>query len=53
MTGAGAPVLPDPSRVQREDQPAKGFDQTLPLNQVAEAYRAMDEPHAIKTIRRP
>jgi threonine dehydrogenase-like Zn-dependent dehydrogenase len=29
------------------------FDQTLPLDQVAEAYRAMDERRAIKTLLRP
>ena len=29
--------------------PGKVFDQTLPLYQVAEAYRAMGEPRAVKT----
>jgi threonine dehydrogenase-like Zn-dependent dehydrogenase len=33
--------------------PGKVFDQTLPLDQVAEAYRAMDERRAIKTLLRP
>jgi threonine dehydrogenase-like Zn-dependent dehydrogenase len=33
--------------------PGKVFDQALPLNQVAEAYRAMDERRAIKTLLRP
>ncbi|MEO7041875.1 MAG: IMP dehydrogenase, partial [Gemmatimonadaceae bacterium] len=30
--------------------PGKVFDLTLPLNQVAEGYRAMDERRAIKTL---
>lgn len=30
--------------------PGKIFDLTLPLVQVAEGYRAMDERHAIKTL---
>ena len=30
--------------------PGKVFDLTLPLDQVAEAYRAMDERRAIKTL---
>jgi threonine dehydrogenase-like Zn-dependent dehydrogenase len=30
--------------------PGKVFDQTLPLEQVAEGYRAMDERRAIKTL---
>ena len=34
-------------------QPGKVFDLTLPLDQVAEGYRAMDERHAIKTLLRP
>jgi len=33
--------------------PGKVFDVTLPLDQVAEAYRAMDERRAIKTLLRP
>jgi threonine dehydrogenase-like Zn-dependent dehydrogenase len=33
--------------------PGKVFDQTLPLDQVADAYRAMDERRAIKTLLRP
>src|SRR5437763_3778190 len=33
--------------------PGKVFDLTLPLNQVAEAYRAMDERRAIKALLRP
>jgi threonine dehydrogenase-like Zn-dependent dehydrogenase len=31
----------------------KFFDLTLPLDQVAEGYRAMDERRAIKTLLRP
>lgn len=33
--------------------PGKVFDLTLPLDQVAEGYRAMDERRAIKTLVRP
>jgi threonine dehydrogenase-like Zn-dependent dehydrogenase len=33
--------------------PGKVFDLTLPINQVAEGYRAMDERRAIKTLLRP
>jgi len=34
-------------------KPGKVFDLTLPLAQVAEGYRAMDERRAIKTLLRP
>jgi threonine dehydrogenase-like Zn-dependent dehydrogenase len=37
----------------RKINPGKVFDLTLPLNQVAEGYRAMDERRAIKTLLRP
>jgi threonine dehydrogenase-like Zn-dependent dehydrogenase len=33
--------------------PGRVFDQTLPLDQVADAYRAMDERRAIKALLRP
>ena len=33
--------------------PGKVFDLTLPLDQVAEDYRAMDERRAIKALLRP
>ena len=33
--------------------PGKVFDQTVPLSEVAEGYRAMDERRAIKTLLRP
>jgi threonine dehydrogenase-like Zn-dependent dehydrogenase len=33
--------------------PGKVFDLTLPLDQVAEGYRGMDERRAIKTLLRP
>jgi len=33
--------------------PGKVFDLTLPLDQVEEGYRAMDERRAIKTLLRP
>ncbi|MEW1829803.1 zinc-dependent alcohol dehydrogenase family protein [Streptomyces sp. NPDC088196] len=34
-------------------EPGKVFDLTLPLDQAAEGYRAMDERRAIKTLLRP
>jgi threonine dehydrogenase-like Zn-dependent dehydrogenase len=37
----------------RQINPGRVFDLTLPLEQVAEAYRAMDERRAIKTLLRP
>ena len=37
----------------REIDPGKVFDLTLPLDQVAEGYRAMDERRAIKTLLLP
>ena len=37
----------------RKINPGKVFDLTLPLNDVAEGYRAMDERRAIKTLLRP
>jgi threonine dehydrogenase-like Zn-dependent dehydrogenase len=37
----------------RKIDPGKVFDLTLPLNQVVEGYRAMDERRAIKTLLRP
>ena len=33
--------------------PGKVFDLTLPLEQVAEGYRAMDERRAIKALLQP
>ncbi|MGO4428435.1 IMP dehydrogenase, partial [Streptomyces sp. MCAF7] len=33
--------------------PGKVFDLTLPLDEIAEGYRAMDERRAIKTLIRP
>jgi threonine dehydrogenase-like Zn-dependent dehydrogenase len=38
---------------KREIDPGKVFDLTLPLDQVAEGYRAMDERRAVKTLLRP
>ena len=38
---------------KREINPGKVFDLTLPLDQVAEGYRAMDERRAIKALLRP
>ena len=37
----------------REIEPGKVFDLTLPLEEAAEGYRAMDERRAIKTLLRP
>ena len=37
----------------RKINPGKVFDLTLPLDQVAEGYRAMDERRAIKTLLLP
>ncbi|TIL58631.1 MAG: IMP dehydrogenase [Mesorhizobium sp.] len=37
----------------RQINPGKVFDLTLPLEQVAEGYRAMDERRAIKALLRP
>jgi threonine dehydrogenase-like Zn-dependent dehydrogenase len=34
----------------RQINPGKVFDLTLPLEQVAEGYRAMDERRAIKAL---
>lgn len=58
LHGGPAPVrryLPELiSLVLREKiNPGKVFDLTLPLDQVAEGYRAMDERRAIKTLLRP
>lgn len=58
LHGGPAPVrryLPDLiSRVfSGAIEPGRVFDQTLPLAQVADAYRAMDERRSIKTLLRP
>ena len=37
----------------RKIEPGKVFDLSLPLEKVAEAYRAMDERRAIKALLRP
>ena len=37
----------------RKINPGKVFDLTLPLDQVAEGYRAMGERRAIKALLRP
>ena len=39
--------------LKRKIDPGKVFDLTLPLDQVAEGYRAMDERRAIKALLRP
>lgn len=38
--------------LSRKIDPGKVFDLTLPLEDVAEGYRAMDERRAIKTLLR-
>ncbi len=58
LHGGPAPVrryLPDLIALvwSRRIDPGKVFDLTLPLDQVAEGYRAMDERRAIKTLLRP
>ncbi|WP_158818212.1 zinc-dependent alcohol dehydrogenase family protein [Methylocapsa sp. S129] len=58
LHGGPAPVrryLPDLIEQvwDRKINPGKVFDLTLPLDQVAEGYRAMDERRAIKTLLRP
>ena len=58
LHGGPAPVrryLPELIRLvcERKIDPGKVFDLTLPLEQVAEGYRAMDERRAIKTLLRP
>ena len=58
LHGGPAPVrryLPDLIRQvwDRKIEPGKVFDLTLPLDQVAAAYQAMDERRAIKTLLRP
>jgi threonine dehydrogenase-like Zn-dependent dehydrogenase len=58
LHGGPAPVrryLPDLIGLvlDRKIDPGKVFDLTLPLEQVAEGYRAMDERRAIKTLLRP
>lgn len=58
LHGGPAPVrrfLPDLIDLvwQRKLNPGRVFDLALPLDQVAEGYRAMDERRAIKTLLRP
>ncbi|WP_437929265.1 zinc-dependent alcohol dehydrogenase family protein [Sorangium sp. So ce291] len=58
LHGGPAPVrryLPDLIDLvwSRKVDPGKVFDLTLPLEQVAEGYRAMDERRAIKALLRP
>jgi threonine dehydrogenase-like Zn-dependent dehydrogenase len=58
LHGGPAPVrryLPDliAQVWNRKINPGMVFDLTLPLDQVAEGYRAMDERRAIKTLLRP
>lgn len=58
LHGGPAPVrrfLPELLRLvwERKIDPGKVFDLTLPLHEVAEGYRAMDERRAIKALLRP
>ena len=58
LFGGPAPVrryLPELIELVLEGKidPGKVFDLTLPLEEVAEGYRAMDERRAIKTLLRP
>jgi threonine dehydrogenase-like Zn-dependent dehydrogenase len=58
LQGGPAPVrryLPNLINLvwERKISPGKVFDLVLPLDQVAEGYRAMDERRAIKTLLRP
>ncbi len=58
LHGGPAPVrryLPDLIKLVLDGKinPGKVFDLTLPLDQVAEGYRAMDERRAIKALLRP
>ena len=58
LHGGPAPVrryLPELIRLVLDGKinPGKVFDLTLPLDQVAEGYRAMDERRAIKTLLQP
>jgi threonine dehydrogenase-like Zn-dependent dehydrogenase len=58
LHGGPAPVrryLPDLIKLvlNGEINPGKVFDLTLPLDEVAEGYRAMDERRAIKTLLHP
>jgi threonine dehydrogenase-like Zn-dependent dehydrogenase len=58
LHGGPAPVrryLPDLIDLvwTRKIDPGKVFDLTLPLDQVAEGYRAMDQRRAIKTLLQP
>jgi threonine dehydrogenase-like Zn-dependent dehydrogenase len=58
LHGGPAPVrryLPDLIKrvLAGKIDPGKVFDLTLPLEEVAEGYRAMDERRAIKTLLRP
>ena len=58
LHGGPAPVrryLPELIKLvcERKIDPGKVFDLTLPLDRVAEAYRAMDERRSIKVLLRP
>jgi len=39
--------------LNKKINPGKVFDLTLPLSQIAQAYRAMDERRAIKALLHP
>ena len=59
LAGGMAPVRTLPARAARAGRwpapidPGLVFDLTLPLDEVAEGYRAMDERRAIKVLLQP
>nr|WP_243664661.1 hypothetical protein [Rhodothermus marinus] len=58
VAGGPAPTrayMPElvPDVLEGRIEPGRVFDVTLPLDQVAEGYRAMDERRAIKVLLEP
>jgi threonine dehydrogenase-like Zn-dependent dehydrogenase len=51
--GRELPACPAGKGLELEDRTGKVFDLMLPLEEVAEAYRAMDERRAIKVLLQP
>ncbi len=49
----GENAVAEPTRIVGTLDASPVFDQELPLNRVAEAYAAMDERRAIKSLLRP
>jgi hypothetical protein len=48
--GPAIPPRAHQAHLRRSIEPGKVFDLTLPLEEVGEGYRAMDERRAIKTL---